>query len=664
MTEIPYLHDLVILFGSALLVITTSHFVKIPATVGFLLTGVIVGPHGLGLITESSHVEVFAELGVVFLLFVIGLEVSIEHLKKLRRFIIIGGGIQALSTSGLTTVIFCLLGFAFSKSLYFGFLVTMSSTAVVLKIYADREELTAPHGQLSVGILLFQDILIVPLLLLVPILAGNIAPTFDRLVVHFGGGLLFVFIVFIIGRFLMPHMFHVIVGTGIRELFVICGLFSCLGVALLTESIGFSLAFGGFLAGILLSESDYRHQLLAEMSSIRDVFTSMFFISIGMLLSLEFASNNIVTIVCIVFSITSIKIFTTMLSTSSLSFPVRTAIVTSLGLAQIGEFSFVLIRSGYTNNLIDDNIYQLAIASSVATMLLAPLLITLAPRLVDRLSGFLTWVEPENKDLKKSGSCQFANHVIIAGFGLNGRHLARVLRSAQQQYVIVDLDAQILRSAQLQDEPIHFGDITRKEILEECGIRQSAMITYAISDPEALRLSIRMARQLSPETYIVARTRELTEIEGLQQLGANEVVAQEFETSIEMVTIMLTRLHLPGNIIRAQSKLLRADGYQMLREQAPSGGISEKVVRALASGTTDSFLLSSEHCAVGQSIRSLDLRKNTGASIIALVRGEKSMTNPAASIELRDGDVIILVGSHPEIESAFIFLERTNDRQS
>ena len=545
MLQIPYLHDIVVIFGSALVVIALCHKLLVPTTIGFLITGTMIGPHGLKFIKSTQHVEVFAELGVVFLLFVIGLELSIEQIKRLKRIFLLGGSLQAFTTTLLVVVVSHLFGYGPRHGLYFGFLVTLSSTAIVLKLYFERGELSAPQGHLSMGILLFQDVLIVPLLLIVPVLAGAASASKSELLIRFGGGLGIVATVFVVGRYLVPYLLQFIVATEIRELLVIGALFACLGAALLTESLGFSMALGAFLAGILISESDYRHQLLADMSSIRDFFTSMFFISVGMLLRVEFVFDHASIILALVLSILTLKFIALLLSTSILRYPLRTCLITALGLAQIGEFSFVLIRLGHFHGLLDEDSYQLAIASTVLTMLLTPLLISRVPGLIDRFGPVLHTLGNVAPPSTATGSEQLSNHVIVIGFGLNGRHLARVLKAAHCPYVVVDLNGHKVREANRNGEPIFFGDATRREILEKCGIKTAAIAVYAISDPTALRRSVRLARDINPDIFIIVRSWQLFEIEELRKLGANDVIAQEFEASIEIVTVVMTRLHMP-----------------------------------------------------------------------------------------------------------------------
>ncbi len=659
MPLIPLLNDVIIIFGSSLLVIVISHYLRLPAVVGFLLTGMIVGPHGLGLIGDSAHVEMFAELGVVFLLFMIGVELSFDHLKSLRRYLIFGGGLQVSVTIVMVIIIAIAIGKPINQAIYLSFIVAMSSTAIVLTLYSERGELATPFARISMGILLFQDLIVVPMLLIEPILAGTVKDLPVIILLKFIQGLMAVAGVFFVAYFLIPKFLKVIVQTRVRELLVIGALFTCLGAAVVTESLGFSLALGAFLSGILISESVYRYQILAEITSFRDVFNSLFFISIGMLLDLHFVGANLFLILGAALAIILFKFSINLLTISSLKVPFRIAFITSLGLAQIGEFSFILIRIGHHHGLLPAGDYQLAIAVAVSTFLVTPLMIKFAPILVDKFNS------PKSADIGKNsgaesgaGNEQLQNHVVIAGYGLNGRHLSRVLKAAHMRYIVVDLNGYEVNQAHLDGESIVFGDVTRREILEKCNIGKATVMVYAISDGGALRRSIQLAREINPHLYIIARTWQLAEINEIRKYGANEVIAQEFETSIELVTLVLTRLHLPGNIIRTQARLLRDDGYQMLRSPAPTLGVSDKILQILAAGTTDTFLLTTEHQAVGKSIAALQLRKKCGASIIAVVRGEKSLTNPAVDFVLEAGDIMVLVGSHQEMESAFSYLEK------
>lgn len=454
MHGLHFLHDIVVLFGAALLVIALSSRLHIPPVVGFLLTGMAVGPHGLALIDDTHAVEVFAELGVVFLLFIVGLELSPSRLQRLGRILLVGGSLQTIATIALATGAALALGYALRESLYFSFLIALSSTAIVLKLYSERRELETPHGEVVTGILLFQDFLIVPLLIVVPVLAGAGNTSAGEVAMRFGGGLLAVGAVFGVGRYVLPHFLHLIIHTRIRELVVIGALFACLGAALVTESLGFSLALGAFAAGLLIAETDYRYQVLAETAPFRDVFNSMFFISVGMLLRLDFALDHAALILAVGGGVMAIKALPALLAVKALAFPSRTCLIAALGLAQISEFSFVLIQAGKGYGLLDEWHYQLAIAASVLTMLLTPLCVALASPLARKLFGAEGGTASEELVLHEPPQ------VVIFGFGPNGRHLAQVLKVEHIPYSIVDVNGRTVREARARASPSSSATLT------------------------------------------------------------------------------------------------------------------------------------------------------------------------------------------------------------
>ncbi|MBN2035499.1 MAG: cation:proton antiporter [Chitinispirillaceae bacterium] len=631
---------------------TICRLIKVPSIVGLLLTGCIVGPYGAGLIHQPVHVETIAELGVVFLLFEIGLEVSVRRLRSIGRFFFAGGLMQASSTILMTFGVALLFGLRPLQALFLGLVLALSSTAIVLRLYNESREIDAPHGGIALGILLFQDILIVPFMLVAPLLGGAHDSSMSQVLVRFLAGCAIMTATFAVSRFIIPRVLHFIAGTRARELLVIGSLFLCLGMALVTQWLGFSLALGAFLAGVLISESDYRHQVIADTTPFRDVFTSMFFISIGMLLKLDFLVENpaiILLSVALIFALKGAALFSTV---KFLVFPSPVALTVAMGLSQIGEFSFVLLQQAKAYSVVDEWTYQLVISSSIATMLLTPLLIRAAP-MVARRAG---------RGNKPSGAETpfgvLSGHVIIIGYGLAGRHLARVLKVSGVPYVIVELNGATVREAKKQGEPILYGDASRSSILDQCNVSAARFIVFVISDTGAMQRGARLARQMNPSIFIIARARAQADISELRRCGADEAVSAEFETSIEILTNLLSRLGVPGNIIRSQTRLLRHDDYTMLRSPSGGTGITEELHRVLSMGTTETFLVTAAMHAAGKSIMDLDLRKRTGATIIALVRNDKPTTNPGASTVIEAGDVLVLVGSHAQIDAAFALLEK------
>lgn len=648
------LRESVTILAAAIAVLLICNRLRIPAVAGFLITGVLIGPSGLRLVSGTERVEMFAEIGVVFLLFSIGLEFSLERLKQIRRYFFLGGTLQALLTTGLIALLALSAGFSLNRAVFQGFLVTLSSTAIVLKLYADRRELDAPQGKILIGILLFQDFLIVPMIVLTPVLAGTVAASAASIVLRFAGALALVGLVFVVARYLMPRLLHLMVRTRIREVLVLGALAVCLGMALLTEALEFSLALGAFIAGIIISESEYSHQVVAEVTPFRDVFNSLFFISIGMLLEVPFALAHPLPVLTLAGAILGVKALAGGAAAAALGFPRRIVTIVALALAQVGEFSFVLLQVGQAHGLLDHALYQTFIAASILTMLATPPLVAAAPRLGAALgswrrpAGTVSGEAPETRKKRR--------HVVIVGFGVNGRNLARVLRAAQISYVVVELDGEMVRRGLAEKEPILFGDATRREILEHAGIAEADVVVFAISDLEAVRRAIRLARELNPKVRIIVRTRLVDEIEGLHQSGADEVIAEEFETSIEIFTRVLEHYHIPRNVIRAETRALRGEGYKMMRSPSTSH-LPESFLDLLAAGTTEVFRLEEGSPAVAETLHNLDLRRRTGVTVIAVVRGERSYPNPHPDLRLEAGDNLVLMGSHAEMEQAFDLLE-------
>lgn len=648
-----------IILGASVLVLLVSNRLRLAPVVGLLSTGILIGPSGLGLFREAEAVEVFAEIGVVFLLFSIGLEFSLERLREIRRPFFLGGTLQAGGTILLTTLLGLAFGFPGLQALFFGFVIALSSTAVVLKLYNERREMESPQGKVVIGILLFQDFLIVPMIVLTPVLAGAVEASAGTVALRFGGGVLAVGLVFVVARYLMPKLLYHLVRTRIREVFVLGALLVCLGMAYVTESLGFSLALGGFLAGIIISESHYSHQVVADMIPFRDLFTSVFFISIGMLFDLSFALGHLPLVIGLTAVVFVLKVLTGAVAVVALLFPPRIVAIVALGLAQIGEFSFVLLTVGRSHGLVEPAAYQALIAVAVLTMIATPALVAAAPSIGLRLPRWLSRRVP-GADLspEEGGNDRdLRNHVIVVGYGLNGRTLAKVLQEAGIRYTVIELNGDAVQKGLAEGQPMIFGDSTRREILEHAGIERAQVVVFAISDLGAVRRSIALARQLNPKVHLLVRTRQLSQIEELRRCGADEVIAEEFESAIEIFTRVLRRFHVPRNIIRTQTRLLRGEGYRMLRTPALEGQVSAELMRALEAGTTDLFRLDERSPAVGQTLRQIDLRRRTGATIIAVVRDETPMPNPDPEVTLESGDTLVLVGSHEQVDRAMAQLE-------
>lgn len=648
MEHFTVLTELVIVFGMALAVIFICHRLRLPAIVGFLLTGVLIGPYGLGLIADTQHVEGFAELAVVLILFVIGLEVSVQELMHLGRLFLGGGGLQSAITATAGTLAAKLLGAPWPLAIFCGFVVTLSSTAIVLKLLGDRRESTAPHGRLALGILLFQDVLIVPMLLAVPLLAGGGDLPFSEVLLTLGKGLGIMAGVFLLARYLMPPLLGLLSRTGIKELLLLASLFACLGAALITHHLGLSMALGGFLAGVVLAESDLRYLIRSEISPFRDVFNSIFFTSIGMLLSISYVTANPGKIVAVTSAILVVKALIVFAVARILRLHLRTALSGALILCQIGEFSFVLLQAGQAQGLVSEDLYALLIAASVLTMLVTPLLSSAAVPLAAR---FGAGAPPEEEDDAMSG------HVVICGWGLNGRHVTGVLKEGRIPQRVVDINPVRLEAARREGVPTLFGDVSRSDILAAAGVERAAAVVLAISDPIATRQAVGAVRSLNPKVHLIARAALLEDVSELLEQGADEVVTQDLETSIEITRRVLTALRLPRYLVRTATRLLHEDNYRALLAPQMRTGLSKTLLDVIAAGTAEVFLLAPDHWALGKDIRTLDLRARTGVNILAILRGDQVLSTPDPGLELKDGDTLVLAGAHADVSAALVYLE-------
>lgn len=652
MEKFSVLKDIVIILLFSIPIVYLFKKIKISTIVGYLITGVIIGPFGLSLISGSEQIEVMAEIGVIMLMFTIGLEFSIEKLLKMKKLLFYAGGLQVLLTIIVCAVLFSIFGVPVHQSIFFGMLVSLSSTTIILKLLIDRNEIDAPNGRIGVGISIFQDMAIVPMIIFLPIIGAKESLTLFDIIYQLllAGGLLS--IVLLLSKILVPKLLFQLANIRIREVFTIGILFLILGTAYATEIIGLSYSIGAFIAGIIISESEFSSEIVAEILPFKDAFNSIFFVSIGLLLNINFLIDYPLIIIVLVLGTIIIKALVVLFVVLRLKYSLRVSILSALLVSQIGEFSFILAQSGLSLDLMSGEYYNAFIASTIFTMLLTPFLVEFAPIIFSKLN----FKEKEEEKSFSEIALSLKKHVIIVGFGLNGKNLASVLKETGIQYIIIELNPDTVMRCKSAGENIMYGDVTKKEILHQAGVQEANVIVFAISDPIATQMALRFAKQMNPEIYTIVRTRYISEVNELMKLGADEVIPEEFETSLQIFSKVLSKYHIPLNIIMKQVSLLREGSYNMMLESGDARSRLVHLNEILAAGLTEIYYVDETNKHIGKTLGEIDLRAKTGATIIAIVRNEKTISNITAHEELNHKDTIVITGNHKAVDDAISLL--------
>ncbi len=673
--ELPILNELVVVLTACLVSVYVLRKIRVPAVVAYLLTGVVVGPGVLNLIGDIPTIETIAQIGLVFLLFAVGLRFSLEELWRLRWLVLGAGSLQVVLTILATAAIARFAGLSLPISIFLGFLVVQSSTTVMLKVAEERGEIDTPQARLMLSVSIFQDLGVIPLMLLVPVLGQAEDLSYAAAGWTLLTSALAVALIIVAARFLIPWVMERVAQTRNREMFTFTALLIALGTAYFAERIGLSLSLGALVAGIVISESEYSHQILAEVGPVRDALSSLFFVSIGMLLDPRLWIEQPLLSIGLVVGTIVLKAVIVIAIALVFRQGLRVAILGAVALAQVGEFAFVLVQAGQPLGLLPGELYQEFLLVSVATMALAPLGMALAPQLAIRAQQGLRLLRlwrrrglvlprgagrskvaaPARPDVGEHAA-DLVRHVIIVGYGVNGRNVARVLRQMKVRFTVIELNPVTVRSIRQQGEPVVYGDATQQEILYRAGILDARVLLIAIPDPRAARRVVVIARSLAPKLTIVVRTRFVAEVEKLRQLGADDVVPEEFETSIALVGRLMAIYGASERMIERQEDLLRREQYEFLRVEEARPVRRPALREMLAHADFAEFALPADSPAVGRTLRDLDLRGRTGASVMGISRGQKIIGNPGPDFELQAGDVLGVLGSAEEVATAQRYL--------
>ena len=649
--ETGVLIDLTLLVGIAIPIVALAHRLSAPSLVGFLVAGVLVGPNGFGLIGATDEVEVLAELGVALLLFAVGLELSLSHVRQWASSVFIGGGLQVGCTLLAVAAAAIAFGIAPGQAIFYGAVAALSSTAIVTKTYSDRAELDTAHGRSVISILLFQDLCVLPVILVLPVLAGLGTADVSAMGIEFLRGLAIITALMIGGRFIVRRTLDRIVLFRDRELFTLCVAFFCIGTAVVTEAVGFSIAIGAFIAGLIISESEYGLQALSDVLPFRAVFSGVFFISIGMLLDISAVMTQLGVLVPLLAVLFALKVTLATVSVLAVGGRLSTALISGLTLAQLGEFSILLAAEGLRLELFREGDYQLFLSAAVLSMMATPFLIRAARPIAERIA-------PSGKGLRRPAGADAASagamsdHTIIVGYGLAGRYLARVLNAAGITCIAVEHDANLVRRARKDGVPAAFGDGSQPAVLEHVGAHRARVIVFAISSPTEERRGVAAARDLNSEARIVVRTRYTHSIDELMSLGATDVVVEEFEASIELFAKALESYRIPINRIWQEAETVRTEHYGLLRGTAQPDLRLDSLKHLGIHDALELMEIRDGARVIGMNATSLNLRRRTGVVQIAVVREGQPIYQRDSEFHYRAGDTVVLVGDRESLDRA------------
>lgn len=652
MSELSLIGDLALIWIVAAVAGYICTRLKIPLIAGYTGVGIIIGPHCLRWISEPGDVHVLAEMGVALLLFALGVEVSLRQILRCSIKVVGTAILQIAFTVMAAWGLARLFGFAMTPAagILFGWICALSSTVVVTKTLMDRGEIDAIHGRMLLPVLIVQDLSLVPVIALLPVFSGAGGANVSHVVLlALAKAVLLIGGVLIGAYTVVPALLKPIVKSQHRELFLLTILGLCLGVAITSERAGLSLALGAFLAGIMVSESPYGSQALVDVMPLRDLFAVVFFVSIGMLLNPAFLATHVFEVLVFVGFLLIIK---TLIGTASAFLSTSnwwSALLFGVGLAQIGEFSFVLAMLGYQAKFLEDSLYNLFFAGAVITLVVSPILMNFVPGLLGR---FASAKSRAGAGIMGDGAdghgLSLSGHVIICGFGRTGRNLGLVLSGVNIPYAVVELNASILEELDSENIPHVFGDSVSHLVLQRAGLARARVLIITVPDPLAALTISNMAREMNSDVKIIVRAHRTEDINVLRAAGANAVVQPEFEASIEISRLTLMSLNMGDPIIQRALQDVRTQRYRLFQPDVAEASLAQLIGFAHDEFIGTWFVVTRSPI-VGQSLQQLDIRRLTGVTISAVRRGNNLVVHPEATFTLAAGDELYVVGTQDQL---------------
>ncbi len=645
------LSQILILLAGSVLVLSLVRRFALPPILGYLLVGMLLGPHALGLATDAAAVALLAEIGVVFLVFTLGLEFSLARMIAMKAEVLGVGGLQMLLTTTAIGATAWAVGLDPAVSVVIGGALAMSSTAIILRQLGDQLEINRTHSRLAVGIVLFQDLAFAPLLALATSIgeAGH-APGPAWLLGMVGRAIVALLVVLVLGRWVLRPLFHEIARHRSTETFTLTVLFVALGGAWATNALGLSMALGAFLAGMLLAETEFRHQTEAVIRPFQNILLGLFFVSVGMLLDLGLLVTQLPLVLLLLAGLLLVKTAIVTLVVRQFVPNTRKALRAGIVVSMGGEFGFALLTLLLKGRMVSAAEVQPVLTAIALSMLLGPLLVRYNGRIADRILGRRT-VVPSEVALETAATRQLAEreHVIICGFGRVGQNLARVLEGRGLEFIALDLDPFRVRDARQAGDPVVYGDAAELEVLRALGLERASALVVSVDNTETALRIVRAVRQLRSDVPVLVRTEDDSKLDTLQSAGATEVIPETFETSLSLVAHVLLFLDVPAQEVLETTEQIRHDRYSILRSVFRKRGARHLGEDHPLRQQLRTVVLPPGAHAVGRTIRELGL--DQGKVLVNALRRDGIVgRNPDPETRLREGDVVILWGAPEDLE--------------
>jgi len=650
--ELGILKDIVIIFALSTMVNLIFTRFRIPTVVGYLITGVIAGPHLLSLVKDSHQIELIAEIGVVLLLFTIGMEFSLKHLLRIRRIVFVGGFIQVFITAAIFLGVSRFYEMNLQSGIFIGFLVALSSSALVLKILQERSELTSNYGRTVLGILIFQDLLLVPLLLFTNLLSDSSVDISREIVILGIKVILIIGMVYAGNKWLLPKLLHLIALTKNQELFIMSIFLICFAIAMLTARLGMSLAFGAFLAGLMISESEYSHNAFGNFQSVKDVFTSFFFVSIGMLLDLSFVIDNWQLVLLSIILVLVIKTIIAGGTGFILGHTFQGTVLIGLALSQVGEFSFILAKIGLENSILSEFNYDLFLAVAVITMAVTPFVFSISRPLSERLLKLPLPVKLVEGlfPLQEIPLPDYRNHLVIIGKDASALKLSSMARQNGIEHISIIFDPEIAREKMLKGDLVVYGDAVNEPILRKAHTDTADTVVVSVGSIIPAMAIIEHIRNINKNAYIVVRAKLIRSVAQLYKAGADQVLPEKLEIAIDLLNRVLLRKLLPQKEINRILTHIRSTNLGEFVEKDTVNQPS--VLDELPAFNIMAVGVEKGAPSDGKSLKEMDLRKKTGVTLLAIKRNSSIIEHPGPSTILNAGDITYLLGTPEQINFA------------